>query len=67
MWINLKICSVFYIFINYIYLYEFFIWLCRDENELEKIVDLEVIKFDGWLEDENKFVLDFDVEKFKDW
>lgn len=67
MWINLKICSVFYIFINYIYLYEFFIGLCRDENELEKIVDLEVIKFDGWLEDENKFVLDFDVEKFKDW
>lgn len=67
MWVNLKICSVFYIFINYIYLYEFFIWLCRDENELEKIVDLEVIKFDGWLEDENKFVLDFDVEKFKDW
>lgn len=67
MWVNLKICSVFYIFINYIYLYEFFIGLCRDENELEKIVDLEVIKFDGWLEDENKFVLDFDVEKFKDW
>lgn len=67
MWVNLKICSALYIFTNHTHLHVFSTWLCRDENEPEKIVDSEATKPDGWLEDENKLVPDPDAEKPKDW
>lgn len=43
------------------------IQLFRDENEPEKIVDIEATKPEGWLEDENKLTPDPDAEKPKDW
>lgn len=39
----------------------------RDEDVFVKILDEEVIKFEGWLDDEFEYVFDLDVEKLEDW
>ena len=39
----------------------------RDENEPAQIEDLSVVKPDGWLDDEPKFIPDPSAEKPEDW
>lgn len=41
--------------------------ICRDESEPAQIEDLSVVKPDGWLDDEPKFIPDPNAEKPDDW